>query len=87
MNAALAWLAEDEALVSLAYGIFFACPVCYKIQAQGGSSSSVHLAGAANIFFPRELICKFHKSFHTFKIGWNFGCLSKPLTVLVLLPV
>lgn len=28
----------------------FACPMCYKIQAQGGSSSSVHLAGATNFF-------------------------------------
>lgn len=64
---------------SLAYGIFFACPMCYKIQAQGGGSSSVHLAGATVIFFPEELICKFSQSFHTWKTSWNSGCNSKLL--------
>lgn len=51
VNVSLAWSAENEALVSLAYDIFFASPMCYKIQAQGGSSSSVCSAGATNIFF------------------------------------
>lgn len=31
--------------------LLFACPMCYRMQAQGGTSSSVHLAGATSICF------------------------------------
>lgn len=44
--------------------LLFACHMCYRMQAQGGTSSSMHLAGAASICFPKELICKGHESFH-----------------------
>lgn len=59
--------------------LLFACPMCYRMQAQGGTSSSVHLAGATSVCFPEELTCKCHESFQISKIAWNFGCLSKPL--------
>lgn len=62
----------------------FACPMCYKIQAQGGSSSSVHLAGATNFFFLKCPSASFMNHSILEKIGWNFGCLS---TAFVLLPV
>lgn len=59
--------------------LLFVCPMCYRMQAQGGTSSSMHLAGATNICFPEELTCKCCESFHIWKVGWCFGCLSKPL--------